>query len=84
MRTIATGGCYLTPDITVKLVAGCQDPFTKHERQVAEELAQGVVVKEIAVELGLSPKMMHIYRADLMEKLGVSNDAELTRRMSDG
>ena len=56
VRTVAAGGCYLTPDIAMKLAAGRQDPLTKRERQVAEKLAQGMAVKEIAAELGLSPE----------------------------
>ena len=40
--------------------------------------------REIAAELGLSPKTVHVHRANLMEKLGVSNDVELARRMFDG
>ncbi|ENZ8491632.1 signal transduction histidine-protein kinase/phosphatase UhpB [Klebsiella pneumoniae] len=51
VRTVAAGGCYLTPDIAMKLAAGRQDPLTKRERQVAEKLAQGMAVKEIAAEL---------------------------------
>ncbi len=84
VHTVATGGCYLTPDIAVKLAAGRQDPLTRRERQVAEKLAQGMAVKEIAAELGLSPKTVHVHRANLLEKLGVSNDVELARRMFDG
>ncbi len=56
VRTVAAGGCYLTPDIAMKLAAGRQDPLTRRERQVAEKLAQGMAVKEIAAELALSPK----------------------------
>lgn len=41
VHTVATGGCYLTPDIAIKLASGRQDPLTKRERQVAEKLAQG-------------------------------------------
>ena len=70
-------------DIAIKLAAGRQDPLTRRERQVAEKLAQGMSVKEIAVELGLSPKTVHVHRANLMEKLNVSNDVELARRMFD-
>ena len=58
-------------------------PLTKREREVAEKLAQGMAVKEIAAELGLSPKTVHVHRANLLEKLGVSNDVELARRMFD-
>ncbi|EPK3314714.1 transcriptional regulator UhpA [Klebsiella pneumoniae] len=83
VRTVAAGGCYLTPDIAMKLAAGRQDPLTKRERQVAEKLAQGMAVKEIAAELSLSPKTVHVHRANLLEKLGVSNDVELARRMFD-
>ena len=63
--------------------AGRQDPLTRRERQVAEKLAQGMSVKEIAAELDLSPKTVHVHRANLMEKLNVSNDVELARRMFD-
>ena len=83
LRTVAAGGCYLTPDIAMKLAAGRRDPLTKREREVAEKLAQGMAVKEIAAELGLSPKTVHVHRANLLEKLGVSNDVELARRMFD-
>mgnify|MGYP001112658110 CR=1 FL=1 len=70
-------------DLLRVLAAGRQDPLTKRERQVAEKLAQGMAVKEIAAELGLSPKTVHVHRANLLEKLGVSNDVELARRMFD-
>ncbi len=43
-----------------------------------------MAVKEIAAELGLSPKTVHVHRANLLEKLGVSNDVELAHRMFDG
>ncbi|MDF7679580.1 transcriptional regulator UhpA [Enterobacteriaceae bacterium ESL0689] len=83
VRTVATGGCYLTPDIAMKLAAGRQDPLTRRERQVAEKLSQGMTVKAIAVELGLSPKTVHVHRANVLEKLGVSNDVELARCLFD-
>lgn len=66
MHTVATGGCYLTPDIAIKLASGRQDPLTKRERR-GGKLAQGMAVKEIAAELGLSPKTVHVHRANLME-----------------
>ena len=43
-----------------------------------------MLFRSIAAELGLSPKTVHVHRANLMEKLGVSNDVELARRMFDG
>jgi two-component system uhpT operon response regulator UhpA len=41
VRTVSTGGCYLTPDIAIKLAAGRQDPLTRRERQVAENSRRG-------------------------------------------
>ncbi|MBJ7223327.1 MULTISPECIES: transcriptional regulator UhpA [unclassified Brenneria] len=84
VRTVTAGGCYLTPDVALKLASAKQDPLTRREHQVAEKLAQGMAVKEIAAELGLSPKTVHVHRANLMEKLGISNDVELARRLFAG
>ncbi len=33
VHTVATGGCYLTPDIAIKLASGRRDPLTKRERR---------------------------------------------------
>lgn len=46
-------------------------------------LAQGLEVKSIAEQLGLSPKTVHVHRANLMDKLKVSNNVELAHRMLD-
>ncbi len=46
-------------------------------------LAQGLEVKAIAEQLGLSPKTVHVHRANLMDKLKVSNNVELAHRMLD-
>ncbi|MDP0657110.1 LuxR C-terminal-related transcriptional regulator, partial [Klebsiella pneumoniae] len=34
----------------------------------------GMAVKELAAVLGLSPKTVHVHRANLLVKLGVSHD----------
>jgi len=41
VHTVAKGGCYLTPEIALKLAAGRHDPLTKRERQVAENWPRG-------------------------------------------
>ncbi len=56
--------------------------YTKRERR-GRKLAQGMAVKEIAAELGLSPNSTRPSRQS-DGKLGVSNDVELARRMFDG
>ncbi|MGE2624872.1 transcriptional regulator UhpA, partial [Escherichia coli] len=63
VRTVSTGGCYLTPDIAIKLAAGRQDPLTRRERQVAEKLAQGMAGEGNAAELGPSPQNAPVHRA---------------------
>lgn len=83
VRTAAQGGCYLTPDIAQKLANSSRDPLTNREREIAQLLAQGLEVKSIAEQLGLSPKTVHVHRANLMDKLKVSNNVELAHRMLD-
>ena len=83
VRTAAQGGCYLTPDIANKLASSHRDPLTNREREVAQLLAGGMEVKAIAERLGLSPKTVHVHRANLMDKLNVNNNVELAHRMLD-
>ena len=49
----------------------------------AQLLAGGMEVKAIAERLGLSPKTVHVHRANLMDKLNVNNNVELAHRMLD-
>jgi two-component system response regulator FixJ len=49
------------------------------QRQVMELVAQGLSNKEIAIELGLSPRTVENYRAWVMEKMGAKNLADLVR-----
>ncbi|MGF1723894.1 transcriptional regulator UhpA [Photobacterium nomapromontoriensis] len=84
VRTAVTGGCYLTPEIAIKLattakVPSSLSPLTKRERQVSEMLASGLDVKGVATELGLSHKTVHVHRANAMDKLGAKNNVELAR-----
>ena len=49
------------------------------EREVLELLADGRTAKEIASRLNLSPKTIETHRQNIMEKLGISNTAELVK-----
>ena len=49
------------------------------EREVFEGLVAGRLGKEVAADLGVSPRTVEIYRANAMEKLGVRTTAELIR-----
>ncbi|MBS2138821.1 hypothetical protein KCA24_10020 [Escherichia coli] len=59
-------------------------PPQQRRREVGEKRVQGNGGKRIGDEMGCAPKTVHGHRANLMEKLGVSNDVELARRMFDG
>lgn len=88
VRTSAHGGCYLTPDIALKLTSPKREAkllaqLTKRERQISEMLATGLDVKAVANELGLSHKTIHVHRANAMDKLGVSNNVALAKYFSD-
>lgn len=53
--------------------------LSPREVQVFERVATGKTNKEIARELGISPRTVEIYRAAVMTKLDVSSKAELVR-----
>ncbi|ACY86229.1 transcriptional regulator UhpA [Edwardsiella piscicida] len=81
VRTVAQGGVYLMPEIAQQLARTRIDPLTRREREVAMMLAQGLEVREVAERLGLSPKTVHVHRANLFVKLGVNNNVELAHRL---
>lgn len=56
-----------------------QEILSERERQVLQAIAEGRNTKEIAAEIGLSPKTVETYRARVMTKLGVHSVAELTK-----
>ncbi|WED24956.1 transcriptional regulator UhpA [Vibrio sp. JC009] len=84
VRTAYSGGCYLTPAIALNLASASRatsslESLTKRERQIGELLAKGMEVRAIADQLNLSPKTVHVHRANAMEKLGVTNNVALAR-----
>jgi two-component system uhpT operon response regulator UhpA len=84
VHTSANGGCYLTPDIALKLATPMKNKaslnqLTRRESEVCQLLATGLDVKSIAVELGVSHKTVHVHRANAMDKLNVKNNVELAK-----
>lgn len=85
VRTLASGRKYLTPAISEMLVDNLASPSTEslhaalseRELQTLLKIASGKRLSEIAEELMLSPKTVSVYRARLLEKLKLSNNAEL-------
>ncbi|MCY1064367.1 response regulator [Nannocystis sp. RBIL2] len=53
--------------------------LTPRERQVGSLVAQGLLNKQIAAQLGTAEKTIKIHRGRLMEKLGVESVAALVR-----
>ena len=86
VRTVAQGRKYVTPEIAQMLVESLTAPVSEspHERLSDRELqtltmiASGKRLSDIAEELKLSPKTVSVYRARVLEKLGLSNNSELT------
>jgi len=85
VRTLASGRKYLTPAISEMLVDNLASPGTEslhatlseRELQTLLKIASGKRLSDIAEELMLSPKTVSVYRARLLEKLKLSNNAEL-------
>ena len=53
--------------------------LTSRERQLLDHVVNGLVNKQIAVEMGISIKTVANHRASLMTKTGAANAAELAR-----
>lgn len=86
VRTVAQGRKYVTPEIAQMLVESLTAPTVEnpHEKLSDRELqtlvmiASGKRLADIASDLMLSPKTVSVYRARVLEKLGLSNNSELT------
>jgi len=53
--------------------------LTVREREVLQRIAQGNMNKEIAADLGISPRTIEFHRLNIMRKLGVQTQQELFR-----
>lgn len=56
--------------------------LTPRERQVLERVIAGMTSRAIAESFGLSPKTIHVHRAEIMSKLNVDSVADLVRIVS--
>lgn len=86
VRMVAQGRKYVTPEIAQMLVENLSAPqpeqahhkLSDRELQTLVLIASGRRLSDIAEELLLSPKTVSVYRARVLEKLGLSNNSELT------
>ncbi len=86
VRKICSGGRYITTEQAENLVShfngqGDRPPhelLSDREYEVLRLIASGKAVSQIALEIKLSVKTVSTYRARLLEKMGMKNNAELT------
>ena len=86
VRTVSQGRKYVTPEMAQMLVESLTTPQVEnaHEKLSDRELqtlvliASGKRLSDIAIELMLSPKTVSVYRARVLEKLGLANNSEMT------
>ncbi len=85
VKKLLEGRKYITATVAEKLAAGDFDKKAPHEAlsdremQVLQGIASGKTVSEIADEIALSVNTISTYRTRILEKLQLSNNAELTR-----
>lgn len=86
LERLLRGGRYISEAVAERLAADASGaPSVPHERlsdrefEVMRGIASGQTVSEIAVRMHLSVKTVSTYRARLLDKMGMENNAELTR-----
>lgn len=83
---VVAGRKFVTPEIAHALIENLHAPeqTAPHERlsdrefQTLKLIASGKRLSDIAEALALSPKTVSVYRARILEKMALSNNAELT------
>jgi two-component system invasion response regulator UvrY len=86
VNTVMQGRKYLTPEVAQMLAESLAQPtpeaphttLSERELQTLVKIASGRRLSDIAEELMLSPKTVSVYRSRVLEKLKLSNNAELT------
>jgi two-component system invasion response regulator UvrY len=86
VRALAQGRKYVTPAVSEMLISQLAEPeclslhdtLSERELQTLLKIASGRRLSDIAQEMLLSPKTVSVYRSRLLEKLKLTNNAELT------
>ncbi len=88
IRLTADGQSYISPQLSEHVVhAILQEDetetalagLTQREREVLRLVAEGYSSRQIAEELGVSPKTIETHRARMMSKLGIHKSSKLVR-----
>lgn len=86
LNKILNGGTYLTSSITELITCELRGNHDKpahellsdREYQVFLLIASGLSVSTIAIELSLSVKTISVYRANILTKMNLKNNSEMT------
>ena len=89
VRAVVKGDSYFSPPVAKEIVAQLRSPergsgepysiLSSREREVLQLIAEGLSAKEIASDLGISPKTVEAHRTSVMRKLGARKATELVR-----
>jgi DNA-binding NarL/FixJ family response regulator len=87
IRKVASGGAFVTSTVAEQLALGAMpdaagpahSALSDREFQVFREIVAGRSVTDIAQELKLSVKTVSTHKARILEKMNMSNQAELIR-----
>jgi len=87
IRKVAGGGAFITDSVAQQLALGAMpqtegpphSTLSDREFQVFRELVSGKAVSDIAAQLNLSVKTVSTHKARIMQKMNMSNPAELIR-----
>jgi DNA-binding NarL/FixJ family response regulator len=88
IRKIAAGGAYISAEVAEQLALGAMpgsaggaahESLSDREFEVFRLLVAGEGPSEIAAKLNLSVKTVSTHKANLMQKMGLSNQTDLVR-----
>ena len=88
IKTVATGGSYVTPSLAARVLVAMQKPvedtgpsnlidsLTKREEQILRLVAEGKSNKEVGNELEIQEKTVKHYMTNILQKMQVRNRVE--------
>lgn len=87
IRKVSAGGKYVSPSLAEKLAVALDTRYEKppheslsdREYQVLLMIAAGKSVREIAAQINLSVSTISTYRSRILQKTGLTNNAEIAR-----
>ncbi len=86
LGALMRGETYLSPRVTKQVISGfvqasmpATEALTARQREILKKLAEGHSAKEIAFQLEVSVKTVEAHRAQIMQRLNISDVAGLVK-----